>query len=106
MRIDLKPTEMQDGSRVYAVRLLESLRTGLVGWIEEVPDGWRRFGYHDDPPVLPTSDEAVWDLIEYDSHEQDTEMWPDLGDHGAHSTAAGLRELHASTSTSVAWNLE
>jgi hypothetical protein len=76
MRIQLKRTELEGGT-VYAVRDLHATRPGSVlGWVQQLPGGWRRYGYCDDPPLLATSAEAVDDLIEYDSWEQDTATWP------------------------------
>ena len=76
MRVDLKPTGLEGGT-VYAVKDLDSSRPGSVlGWIQKLPEGWRRYGYGDDAPVLGSSSEAVDDLIEHDSYEQDTASGP------------------------------
>jgi hypothetical protein len=55
----------------------EITRPGSVlGWVQQVPEGWRRYGYGDQAPVLATSAEAVDDLIQYDAREQETAAWP------------------------------
>jgi hypothetical protein len=81
LRIDLKPTELEGGT-VYAVKNPDIARPGSVlGWIQQVPEGWRRYGYGDKTPVLATSAEAIDDLIKYDSYEQET------GEHGGEGVA-------------------
>jgi len=76
VRIDLKPTKLEGGT-VYAVLDLETRRPGSVlGWVQHLPQGWRRYGYGDAAPVLATPDQAVDDLIGYDAYEQDTASWP------------------------------
>jgi hypothetical protein len=76
VRFDLKATGLERGT-VYAVKNPEITRPGSVlGWVQQVPEGWRRYGYGDQVPVLATSAEAVDDLIKYDAHEQETAAWP------------------------------
>jgi hypothetical protein len=70
---ELKPTELEDGTTIYGV---VTKTRNVLGWIQHLPSGWRRYGYEDDAPIVPTVDEAICDLIEYDSHEQDTADWP------------------------------
>jgi hypothetical protein len=75
-RIDLKPTGLEGGT-VYAVKNPDMTRPGsVIGWIQHIPEGWRRYGYEDTAPVLATSAEAVDDLITYDAHERETATWP------------------------------
>jgi hypothetical protein len=76
MRLSLKPTELEGGT-VYAVKNPDIARPGtVIGWIQQLPEGWRRYGYEDPVPVLATSAEAVDDLIKYDAYEQETAVWP------------------------------
>ena len=75
MRFELKPSGLA-GGKVYAVHDLTRRRPGVVGWIQRLPSGWRRYGYEDNAPILRSMDEAVNDLIEHDSLEQDTAAWP------------------------------
>jgi hypothetical protein len=78
VRYELKRTELA-GGRVYAVRDFRLKQPGsmVLGWLLSLPSGWRRYGYeNDNPPILRTADEAVLDLIEHDSWEQDTADWP------------------------------
>jgi len=76
IRISLKPTDVEGGT-VYAVKNADIVRPGtVVGWIQQIPEGWRRYGYEDKVPVLATSAEAVDDLIRYDAYEQETAAWP------------------------------
>jgi hypothetical protein len=44
--------------------------------VQQVPEGWRRYGYGDGVPLLATSAEAIDDLISYDAYERETETWP------------------------------
>jgi hypothetical protein len=75
VRYELKPSGIE---RVYAVKNINPERPGSVlGWLLSLPSGWVRYGYEgDNPPILRTVDEAVRDLVEYDSWEQDTANWP------------------------------
>jgi hypothetical protein len=76
VRIALKPTELEGGT-VYAVKSPDAASPGsVIGWIQQISEGWRRYGYGDEAPVLATSAEAVDDLIKYDSYEQETAAWP------------------------------
>lgn len=76
MRYELTDAGIDGVRGVYAVHVLDRPRPGVLGWIQRVPGGWRRYGYDDDAPLLRTPDEAVDDLIERDSEEQDTADWP------------------------------
>jgi hypothetical protein len=72
VRTGLKPAEPEGGS-VYAVKNPDITRPwSVLGWVQQVPEGWRRYGYGDSVPVLATSAEAVDDLIRYNSREQET----------------------------------
>jgi hypothetical protein len=75
-RFELVDTEIDGVPRVYGVRALDRPRPGLVGWVERLPSGWRRFGYGDDPPIFRRLTEVVDDLIEFDSEEQSAADWP------------------------------
>lgn len=75
MKYELKPTKLASGVTIYGV--ITPTRN-VLGWIQSLPSGWRRFGYDDDAPLLRTPDEAVLDLIEYDAWEQDTQTWPEM----------------------------
>jgi hypothetical protein len=76
VKIALKPAGLEGGT-VYAVKNPDITRPGTVfGWIQQLPEGWRRYGYEDTAPVLATSAEAVDDLIKYDAREQETATWP------------------------------
>lgn len=76
VRYELKPSGLDDET-VYAVKLLDGQRAGnVVGWVQQLPSGWRRYGYEDDAPILRSLGDAVIDLIEYDSYEQDTTKGP------------------------------
>jgi hypothetical protein len=90
LRFELKPSGLADGT-VYAVHDLAGRRPGVVGWIQRLPSGWRRYGYQDDAPILRSMDEAVDDLIEHDSLEQDTSDWPlsVVGDDGPRAGQPG-----------------
>jgi hypothetical protein len=75
-KVTLKPTDLEGGT-VYAVKNPDIGRSGtVIGWIQQLPEGWRRYGYGDEVPVLATSAEAVDDLIKYDAYEQETAAWP------------------------------
>jgi hypothetical protein len=72
----LKPTGLEGGT-VYAVTNPDLTRPGnVLGWVQQLPQGWRRYGYGDSAPVLATPAEAVADLITYDAYEQETATWP------------------------------
>jgi hypothetical protein len=80
-RFELVDTAVDGVPWVYGVRALDRPRPGLIGWVERLPSGWRRFGYDGDAPIFRTLTEAVDDLIEFDSEEQSTADWP--ADKGA-----------------------
>jgi hypothetical protein len=72
VRTGLKPTELESGT-VYVVKSLDVTGPGRVlGCVQQIPEGWRRYGYGDSVPVLATSAEAVDDLIRCNSHELET----------------------------------
>jgi hypothetical protein len=77
VRFELIDTEIAGAPWVYGVRALDRPRPGLIGWVERLPSGWRRFGYGDNPPIFRSLTEAVDDLIEFDSEEQSTATWPE-----------------------------
>jgi hypothetical protein len=66
---ELKPTKLENDTTIYGV---VTPTRNVLGWIQHLPSGWRRYGYGDDAPIVHTLDEAISDLIEYDSYEQDT----------------------------------
>lgn len=73
MRYELVPAELDDERNVFAVRKADR---SVLGWIQQVPGGWRRFGYEDHAPVLATSDECVDDLIAFYAWEEDMSPGP------------------------------
>jgi hypothetical protein len=75
-RFELVDTEIEGAPWVYGHPGVGPATPGLVGWVERLPSGWRRYGYGDDTPVFRTLTEAVDDLIEFDSEEQSTAEWP------------------------------
>jgi hypothetical protein len=77
MGFTLKQTKVEDGT-VYAVPKRHRYRPGssVYGWIRQTPRGWQPYGYDNPTEPRATPDEAIDDLIELDSEEQDTADWP------------------------------
>ena len=96
MRYTLKPARLTD-PHVYAVQLLDSARPGVLGWLQRLPSGWRRSGYDDDAPLVRSLSEAVYDLIEHDSYEQQTADWPRLAPE-SHPATNDPRPYHKASS--------
>jgi hypothetical protein len=77
MWFDLAPIDMEDGSKIYSVRVGNPERPQTLGWLRWLPSGWVLVGYDDDPlPFFRDPDEAVRGLYERDCLEQDTADWP------------------------------
>ncbi|HEY1627606.1 MAG TPA: hypothetical protein VGG16_27835 [Streptosporangiaceae bacterium] len=60
---------------VYGVRLLDRPRPGLLGWLQRLPSGWRRYG-DNDAPIIRSLPEAIDELIECYSEEHFA-GWPE-----------------------------
>lgn len=73
---DLVDCHIKGEDAVYGIRLLDRPRPGLIGWLQRLPSGWRRFGYGDDAPIIRSLPEAIDDLLEVYSEEHFA-GWPE-----------------------------
>jgi hypothetical protein len=62
----LRPAGLDDAT-VYAVPAGET-GTSVLGWVQQTPDGWRRYPPEHQAPVYPHPELAIMDLIEYTEH--------------------------------------
>jgi hypothetical protein len=69
VRIDLRPTKLENGATIFAVP--KGPGTTVLGWVRQTSQGWQPVGYEHPTPPRPTPEEAVDDLVELDSEEQD-----------------------------------
>jgi hypothetical protein len=70
----MKPIKLENGTTIYAVP--KGPGTSVHGWITETSQGWQPVGYEHPTPARPTPEEAVDDLVELISEEEDTADWP------------------------------
>ena len=64
-----RPPAGLDDATVYAVPADEGPRTSVLGWVQQTPDGWRRYPPDHDAPVFSHPELAILDLIEFTAHE-------------------------------------